>query len=430
MIAVSILAICAATVFLYIRFDNENTQFREGTLRSYVRLLARALQAGDAIDPPRIPSSVTRDIQENGGRYAVVTEAGAVVAASPGLTVPLVSLGKHPVEYFSLNSGNKPEFGLSVKRDEIDPPLWIQVAFSENSIVFDSVLEEFVQDIAWIWIPFVGVLLLVNVGIARIALRPLRVSAQYAEMIGPSSVSVRLPETGLPGDVLALVHAVNLALDRLQDGFRIQEEFVSDAAHELRTPLAVVRARLSSADGPLVENLRRDISTMERLVNQLLDRARLGGMHIEPGDRADLSEIAREVAEHIAPITLAKGRMIEIIGAERPIIINGAYDFLFRALRNLVENAVEHTPYATTVTIVVKDTPAIDVMDHGPGIPVDQRQNIVKRFWQGRRDRSEGAGIGLAIVQQTMAGHRGFLRISDAPGGGASFSMIFPNLTA
>jgi signal transduction histidine kinase len=337
-------------------------------------------------------------------------------------------LSKRPLEYFSLNSGNKPEFGLSVRRDEVDPPLWIQVAFSENSILFDSILEEFVRDIAWIWIPFVGALLLVNVGIARIALRPLRISAQYAEMIGPSSVSVRLPETGLPGDVLALVHAVNRALDRLQDGFKMQEEFVSDAAHELRTPLAVVKAQLALADGPFVEVLRRDISTMERLVNQLLDRARLGGMHIEPEDRADLSEIAREVAEHIAPITLAKGRTIEIIGAERPILINGVHDFLFRALRNLVENAVEHAPHGTTVTIIVRDPPAIDVMDQGPGIPVNQRQNTVKRFWQGRRDQSKGAGIGLAIVQQTMAGHRGSLEISDTPGGGAAFSMNFPNI--
>lgn len=208
----------------------------------------------------------------------------------------------------------------------------------------------------------------------------------------------------------------------------MQEEFVSDAAHELRTPLAVIRAQLSSAEGPLVDVLRRDISTMDRLVNQLLDRARLGGMHIEPEDRADLSKIAREVAEYIAPITLAKGRTIEVIGAERPVPVNGVHDFIFRALRNLLENAVEHAPYGTAVTVIVRELPAIDVIDYGPGIPADQRQNILKRFWQGRRDRSQGAGIGLAIVQQTMTGHRGKLEVSDAPGGGAMFSMIFPNL--
>ena len=75
MIAVSLLAICAAVLFLYIRFDNENTRFREGTLRGYARLLARAVQADNGIYPPAIPGSVTRDIQDNGGRFAIVTEA-------------------------------------------------------------------------------------------------------------------------------------------------------------------------------------------------------------------------------------------------------------------------------------------------------------------------------------------------------------------
>ena len=142
----------------------------------------------------------------------------------------------------------------------------------------------------------------VNGLIAHIALRPLFNSAQHAELIGPSSVSVRLPERGLPKDVLVLVQAINRALDRLQEGFQAQENFVSDAAHELRTPLAVIRAQLSISEGPLADILRRDVLTMERLVNQLLDRARLGGMHIEPQDRADLSSIAREVAEHLAPL--------------------------------------------------------------------------------------------------------------------------------
>ncbi|HWG03393.1 MAG TPA: ATP-binding protein [Beijerinckiaceae bacterium] len=156
-------------------------------------------------------------------------------------------------------------------------------------------------------------------------------------------------------------------------------------------------------------------------------KERIGGMHIEPHNRADLSLIAREAADHMGPLILAKGRTIEVVGAERPLIINAARDFLFRAVRHLVENAMEHTPKGTAVTIVVRDPPAIDVIDYGPGIPTDQRQNVVTRFWQGHRDRLQGAAIGLSIVQQTVAGHGALLEIGENQGGGAMFSIVFPN---
>ena len=103
--------------------------------------------------------------------------------------------------------------------------MWIQVAFHAGNIVFDSVLEEFVQDIAWIWVPFVIILLLVNLLVARIGLAPLRMAADQAAAIGPSAVSMRLTEDGLPRDVHALVSAVNRGLDRLETAFDARRRF-------------------------------------------------------------------------------------------------------------------------------------------------------------------------------------------------------------
>ena len=427
MIAVSALAICAATVFLYIRFGDADTQYREGTLRIFTQSLVQAIQEANGHRPITLPSDIVDHIQSNGGRFTIVDAAHHVIVGSGGMIEPLAPIDGRSREYFTLKIGGNQQFGLSTRIANVDPPLWAQVVFSDNSVVFDSVLEEFVQDIGWIWIPFVVLLLIVNAIIARIAMRPLFQSAQQAEMIGPSSVSIRLPEVGLPKDVLVLVQAINRALDRLQSGFDAQEHFVADAAHELRTPLAVIRAQLSLAEqGPLVDALSRDVLAMQRLVNQLLDRARLGGMHIEREDRADLSAVSREVAEHLAPLILANGRTIEVIGADEPVYINGVRDYLFRALRNLVENALQHAPRGSPITIFVKARPpAIEVIDRGPGVPVDQRQSVVNRFWQGRRDRSEGAGIGLSIVQQIVTIHQGMLEIGESPVGGAVFSMIF-----
>ncbi len=101
-------------------------------------------------------------------------------------------------------------------------------------------------------------------------------------------------------------------------------------------------------------------------------------------------------------------------------------DFLFRALRNLVENAINHTPEDTTVQIIVDDPALVRVVDRGPGVPADEREAIFRRFWQGRRDRGGGAGLGMDIAARTVSAHGGTLTVDDAAEGGAVFNMRFP----
>lgn len=428
MVLVSLVAIVAATGFLHIRYGKTNGEFREGTLRSYTRLLAGLVRAYDGRNLDPLPTIITGDIQDNGGQYAILSEHGEILTASRGVTHAFATIGGAGRTYFTIK-GLKPaqaEYGLSVQVKGVSPPEWIQVVFSGNHVVFDSVLEEFMQDIGWIWAPFILGMLAINLVIAKIALKPLSDAAEKAEMIGPSSVAMRLPEAKMPADVLALVRAINRALERLESGFHAHEDFVADVTHELRTPLAVIKAQLALLEGPPIAAMREDVAGMERLLNQLLDRVRIGGMHIESGDVVDLSDVACATAAFIAPLVLAKHRFIEVIGADSPILINGSYDYLFRALRNLAENAVDHTPPETTITIEVSGAPSISVADKGPGVPEESRAQIVQRFWHGRRDRSGHAGLGLSIVEHTLAGHGGALEIGDAPGGGALFVMRFP----
>ena len=158
----------------------------------------------------------------------------------------------------------------------------MQVAFHPGNIVYDSVLEEFVQDIAWIWIPFVVILLVVNLLVARIGLAPLRMAANQAAAIGPGAASMRLTESGLPRDVHALVAAVNRGLDRLETAFDAQRRFIADAAHELRTPVTVLKAHVAIL--PKFEGhaqLVDEIGSLQRLVNQLLDVARLDVLQLD-----------------------------------------------------------------------------------------------------------------------------------------------------
>ena len=152
--------------------------------------------------------------------------------------------------------------------------------------------------------------------------------------------------------------AVNRGLDRLETAFDAQRRFIADATHELRTPVAVLKAHVGIL--PKFEghaDLVEEISSLERLVNQLLDIARLDVLQLEANDVADLNQVATDVASHLGPAAIDAQRSIEVIAPNEPVCIRGARDYLFRALRNIVENALRHTPQGTTVSIVVEDDP-------------------------------------------------------------------------
>ncbi len=161
------------------------------------------------------------------------------------------------------------------------------------------------------------VLLAVNLLVARIGLAPLRTAAKQAAAIGPAAVSTRLSESGLPRDVHALVSAVNRGLDRLETAFDAQRRFIADAAHELRTPVAVLKTHLgilSKFDGHA--ELVEEINSLERLVNQLLDMARLEVLQLEADDVADLTHIATEVASLLGPTAINAHRSIEVLAPD------------------------------------------------------------------------------------------------------------------
>ena len=207
----------------------------------------------------------------------------------------------------------------------------------------------------------------------------------------------------------------------LRESERRSRDFAADAAHELRTPLAILRTQLDSLDDKsIAEGLRQDVDSMTRMVEQLLVATRLDFLAIGPDDRADLSQVCRRVAEHIAPIAIREGRSIEVIGAESPVSIHGNADALEQAVRNLVENALKHSRPDTTVVIEVSEEPSIKVIDQGSGIPEDQRDAVFRRFWRADNPES-GAGLGLSIVQKTIEIHKGSIDINDNPQGGGNF---------
>jgi signal transduction histidine kinase len=105
--------------------------------------------------------------------------------------------------------------------------------------------------------------------------------------------------------------------------------------------------------------------------------------------------------------------------------INGNAEMLSRAIRNLVENAINYSPPGKTVEIVVEDSGTVRVLDEGPGIKEDERELIFRRFWRRDRRRTEGAGLGLSIVQRIANAHAATISVENRPTGGAKFSLSF-----
>jgi len=371
--------------------------------------------------------------------FAIRDANGRVVAASPpefGERVAKWPPAKGEPSYFRLSGVGSEEvgetyYGLNVALQTSAGPMWISVARTEGSdALVKSVLREFVFDTMWV----IPLLMLATLGIGvvviRDGLKPVREISQKAASIGPDATSIRLPEQSLPTEILPLVVSINRALDRLERGFAVQREFTANAAHELRTPLAIVTSALETMDGDgELKKLSTDVARMNRLVEQLLGVARLDAIALE-FDTVDLNKVASSVVATMAPWAIAQHRTIAFVGSEQPVNVNGNAHALEDALRNVVENAVLHTPCGTEVTVTVDCAGRIDVADHGGGVPPKDRENIFKRFWRGPGEKNEGAGLGLAIVRETMRAHRGGVSVAENPGGGATFTLAFPSLPA
>jgi two-component system sensor histidine kinase QseC len=244
------------------------------------------------------------------------------------------------------------------------------------------------------------------------SLRPLARISREAREIGPQSPAARLSRHGLPAEITPLVEAVNGALDRMADALAAERRFTENAAHELRTPLAVLglrvqRARQSAApDWPAVE---QDLARMNALVAQMLDLARkehaahAGGAH----ELVNLARIAREACATTLPLLEARGRGLT---AELPpsLMVRGSATDLRDALTNVLENAALHGAGAVTVTAAADSAAGLvrlTIRDEGAGPPAELRETVFERFAKG--SRSGGTGLGLAIVREVARGHAG-----------------------
>ena len=360
--------------------------------------------------------------------YAILDSKGNVLFTSRPDDAPL-SAPNDPLtkdSFIQRHGKGALLIGVNVPRAIGDRVYWIQVGqdLAHRDVIIDDIVASFLPRVAWITFPILLLLLLIDIMIFRRALDPVREASTTAASIGPTRTDVRLSEQSMPSEIVPLVHAINQALDRLEAGFRTQREFTADMAHELRTPLAIMRARVDTMEEqPLRHSLEADIVNMTRTVNHVLDIAELEAFVVDGSSQADLQAVCADAVAFMAPLVVDSDRTIALTGAETPVWVHGHAEALFRAVRNLVENAIRHTPAGGAIEVDVAADGAVRVLDEGPGVPLAERETIFKRFWRRDRARPESRGLGLAIVTRVAAAHGGSISVDDRPGGGAVFTL-------
>jgi two-component system, OmpR family, sensor histidine kinase TctE len=248
-------------------------------------------------------------------------------------------------------------------------------------------------------------------GVSRIAAEAARIDVDQRGR--------QLPEAEAPAEILPLVRAMNAALRRLDEGYQKQRRFIASAAHELRTPIAILRAKIDADGDRPARTLIEHVARVANLAEQLLDLYRLDTEH--PFERVALAPLVRGVVADLAPLIIAADKAIEVRMESGPVVAGDA-GALARVLTNLVQNGVEHGGRRVIVRVIDH---GFEVEDDGPGIPPDERFRVFEPFHR-IRVRSTGTGLGLNLVQEVVARHGGRATIVDGPGGGAIVRIDLP----
>ncbi|MGC5009893.1 sensor histidine kinase [Streptosporangium sp. DT93] len=261
------------------------------------------------------------------------------------------------------------------------------------------------------------------------------VSAIRAEMadITASDLHRRVPVPPARDEIARLAETMNRTLDRLEVAVERHRRFVADAAHELRSPLAVLRTRLELAPpGPAAAEALTDVDRIQALTSDLLLLARLDAGEPVPAEEVDVGQVTAEEAARARPRPEVEVRLEVAADA----VVLGSAGRLRRVVANLVDNAVRHADATVVVRLAVDAGEVVlDVRDDGPGIPAEHHEAVFDRFTRldEARDRDAGgSGLGLAIARDIAAGHGGGLRVvAESPGAWlqARFPAVEPGLS-
>ncbi|ALN71905.1 HAMP domain-containing sensor histidine kinase [Aureimonas sp. AU20] len=256
--------------------------------------------------------------------------------------------------------------------------------------------------------------------IVRQALEGVNAVASQASRIDPRHHGIRLSSSDIPAEIKPLVSAFNQALDRIEENAEKRQRFLIDAAHELRTPIAIMQTRIEGlADAQERRRLLSDVARLGETAEQLLDFER-NDQAPDINEDVDLVEMTRMVVADLAPLAIAAGYEISFENDSASVTRQGSPTALPRAIANLVRNAIDHGGGSGMISVSVSSNGCIAVHDEGPGIPLEHRSHVFEPFYRAV-PKSQGAGLGLSLVKQIVENHNGRI---DLDGSGRGTSVL------
>jgi heavy metal sensor kinase len=337
--------------------------------------------------------------------------------------------------------GSSPLRSLTAPQDVAGVAAIVRVARAETRVRHELTG---LMTVLLLGLPLAGVL--AGIGgylVARRALAPVDRMSSAARAITASRLGNRLPVENPDDELGQLAVTFNETFGRLEKAFDQLRRFTADASHEMRTPLTALRTvgevglrqqRSEPEYREMVGSMLEEADRLSQLVESLLTLARADGGHVRLArERLDLSEVAREVADHLGALAEDKRQAIAV-DAGAPVMVEADRVVLRQAVINLLDNAIKYTPVDGRIRVAVSERAGeawLEVHDSGPGIPAQHRARIFDRFYRidkGRSRDAGGIGLGLSIARWAVEVHGGRIEVETPAAGGSVFRIVLPGL--
>ena len=397
-------------------------------------LLARASALPGTIGPDRSGGMVLPAED----RFIVRDAAGRTLARPP-------EAGRGSVSVKSRGFASLPELGrVRSVTVSIAPPNGgsaYTVVYSGSARRFDRTMTRLVVILVGIGlgsgVATLGIALLVS----RSVMKPLRRAATAIAAIDERKLDHRIESSALPVEVRPITERLNEMLHRLELAFAQRKQFLADAAHELRTPVAALlttlevsgrRSRTGEAMAQTLQSCLADARLLKRLTETLLEQARLESPAQQPLETVDIANLVREVAAALRPLAEAKQIELRVETCQRAMR-SARLNAVQSVLMNLISNAIEYSPAGGWVRVQCRTTTEgsleLEIADSGPGIPKADLAHVFEPFFRGdaaRTHKDGHLGLGLFMVQSHVAKLGGRCIAANAEGGGAVFTVVWP----
>jgi signal transduction histidine kinase len=400
--------------------------------RMVIESLVKESDGRIAVEPT--PALRAEMLRVPGFRFAAFDPASgaSLTGSSPEVIETLKNvIGTRPVHLHFASSGRTPTDYVGHLDLQPTPFGPLQIATFGQKFLWADLFYSIKSDVPWSAFFSSGAIAFTAV-IAWFAVRrglaPLTAVVRGARGIDMNSLDQRLPLDGVPAEIKPLVESVNEALSRLDAAAARMRRYTANAAHELRTPLAIMRARLEDTEEPTFKaDLLRDASQLQAIVEQMLIAARLTEHQAGIDQEVDLVTTIRQIVSDYLPLVIECNRKIDFEAEPSPVSTRGNGRAIECIVANLIDNALRAEPKDGTIVVRVGANATVEVVDHGEGIAPEDREMIFEPFWR-KSDVTPGTGLGLAIAKELLTLHGGKISVEETPGGGATFKLTFPEL--